>query len=707
MSSFNFIKSVGVFLAIALVATSTTKAQVFIPFGFWNGAFANLVISDASTFNFGSINVSTNTDKTFTVSNIGKSVANSMAGLAFSNAAYIFKGGSYPGAGGTCGTTLVASASCTVIVTANNATVGSLSSILQIFYVGKSAATASRAVTATFVNTATQLVWISTPSFMKINDCNAVTIQRQDGAGNPVIIASATPISSLLFNSGINGTYFSNSGCTTTITTSSIAAGTNSIIVYFRNTTAGQTGIIVATAAGLTSASQNVTITAAPTKLYVNPSPTIKTNTCTDFTIYTMDASNFQSNAGSLVTINLTTSGSNVYYSDSGCTTAITSTAILSGTSFRTIYTQNATIQTATLIGTDAAAILTLSSKSVNFNSSLTWWNASWTKRVPIDINNTDQAVAFTNQPVLVRLNSTIVNYSNIQANGADIRFVASDDVTALNYEFDKWNSGGTSEIWIRVPSIAVSSSAGFIYLYYNNPSATDVQNSSGVWTNFWSVWHLGEDPAGTAPQYKDSSAGARNSTATNSLNRTTGQIGDAADLNGATDSINVNTDLSVVLGASSTFSCWMRTSQTGAGNPWTSPGLTGIEQGGGGNDIFFGWIDTTGLIGITAGNGANAKSSFVVSNNAWRHVTISRNTTTGAVAFYINGVLSGSTTSEAGNKTLAFTFLGRMVNALNYNGLMDEVRIYSSVQTAAQVLADFKYMSNTHVIYNSIETGP
>ena len=220
-------------------------------------------------------------------------------------------------------------------------------------------------------------------------------------------------------------------------------------------------------------------------------------------------------------------------------------------------------------------------------------------------------------------------------------------------------------------------------------------------------MWHLGEDPTGTSPQYTDSVGSVRNGIATNAPTRTTGVIGDAADLSGATDSINMSSDLSVVLGASSTFSCWMRTSQTGTGNPWSSPGLTGIEQGGGSNDIFFGWLDTTGLIGITAGNGANAKSSFVVSNNAWRHVTMTRNSATGAAVFYINGVQSGSATSETGNKTLAFTFLGRMVNASNFNGLMDEVRVYSSVQSAAQVLADFKYMSNTHVIYNTIETGP
>lgn len=697
-----------VILFILFFISLSVPAQIFIPFSFWSGTSATLTISDANTYNYGSISVSTNTDKTFTVSNTGNMAATSMAGVAFSNAAYTFKGGTYPGTGGTCSTSLAMASSCTVVVTANSASTGTIASTLQITYVGKSTATASRAITATFVNTATQLAWISTASFMKINDCNAVTVQRQDSVGNPVTTGSATAITALLFNNGTAGTYYSNSGCTTTITTSSIAAGTNSITIYFRNTTSGQTGILVATAAGLISASQNVTITAAPTKLYVNPAPTIKTNTCTSFVIYTMDANNFQSNAGSTITVNLTTGGANIYYSDSGCTASITSTTILSGTSSRTLYTQNATIQTATLTGTDNAAVLSPSSKSVNFNSSLTWWNASWTQRVRIDINNTDQATSFTNQPVLVKLNSSIVNYADIQASGADIRFVASDDTTALDYEFDKWSSGGTSEIWVRVPSIAASSSSGFIYLYYKNPTAIDAQNRTGVWTNYWSVWHLGEDPAGTAPQYRDSTSGARNGTATNSPVRSMGVIGDASDLNGATDSITLGIDLSTVLGASSTFSCWMRTSQAGSGNPWTAPGLTGVEQGGGGNDIFFGWIDTAGLIGVTAGNGAAAKSNFIVNNNAWRHVTITRNSGTGAVVFYINGVQNGSATSETGNKTLAFTQFGRMLNSSTvYNGFMDEIRIYNSVQTPAQVLADFKFMSNTHVLYNSVETGP
>lgn len=525
---------------ILFLICGVVLGQVFLPLTFWSGGSATLVISDAVTYNYGSIGISIATDKTFTVSNTGSLIATSMSASAFTNSSvYSFKGGSYPGTGGTCSTDLAMGSSCTIVVTANN----------------------------------------------------------------------------------------------------------------------------------------------------------------------------YNSNAGSTITVNLTTSGSNIYYSDSGCGTVITSTTITSGTYTRTVYTQNATIQTATVTATDNAAVLLASSKAVNFNSSLTWWNGSWVRRIRIDINNTDQATSFTNQPVLIKIDSSIITYADIQANGADIRFVASDDTTSLNYEFDSWNYNGTSEIWVRVPSITASSSAGYIYMYYKNPTAVDAQNRTGVWTNYWSVWHLGEDPTSTAPQYTDSTGSGRNGTALNSPSRASGKIGYAADLNGASDAVDINSNLSTALGVSTTFSCWMRTSQTGNNTSWLAPGLTGVEQSGGGNDIFFGWIDGGGLIGITAGNGAAAKSAFVVNNNAWRHVTITRNSTSGAVVFYINGVASGSGTSETGSKTTYFDLLGEIGDTggspVNYNGLIDEVRIYNSLQAAPQVLADFKFMSNTNLIYGLVETGP
>ena len=171
---------------IVLVLAELSWTQIIIPFGFWNNTSATLVISDATTYNYGSINISTPTDKTFSVSNTGNGAAFSMNAAAFTNpTVYTFKGGTYPGTGGTCIASLQISSSCTIVVTANRATTGTVTDTIQINYRRRTAdVSATRPITATFTNVATQLAWITTPSFIKINECQSVTVQRQDSAGN-------------------------------------------------------------------------------------------------------------------------------------------------------------------------------------------------------------------------------------------------------------------------------------------------------------------------------------------------------------------------------------------------------------------------------------------------------------------------------------------------------------------------------------------
>ena len=353
------------------------------------------------------------------------------------------------------------------------------------------------------------------------------------------------------------------------------------------------------------------------------------------------------------MTVNLTTAGSNLFYSDDACSAGITSIPITTSTTSATVYTLNPTIETALQTATDAAAVLTTHSRSVTFATSLTWWDTNWAKRIRVDINNSDQAITFTNQPILVKLNTSRINYADAKSLGEDIRLVASNDVTLLSYEIEKWNPAGESLIWVKIPTVTASLATEFFYVYYGNSSSPDAQNISAVWTNYWAVWHLHQNPAAAAPQFLDATGNGRNGTNVNGVTQDVfGAIGNAVNLLGATDYIQTAVNLAPVLGVSSTLSFWMKSTQTGSGNPWTSPGITGVEEGGGGNDIFFGWIDTAGLIGVTAGNGAAAKSTFVINNNAWRHVSISRNSTSAQVSFYINGVLAGTANSEAGAKT-------------------------------------------------------
>lgn len=115
---------------------------------------AVLSISDGPTYDYGTNPTGSNSDKTFTINNTGGVAATALSGNGLA-APYSFKGGSYPGVGGTCGASLSAAASCTVVVTYSPTTVTVHNDTMDINYNdGASGQTASRNVTGTGANPA-------------------------------------------------------------------------------------------------------------------------------------------------------------------------------------------------------------------------------------------------------------------------------------------------------------------------------------------------------------------------------------------------------------------------------------------------------------------------------------------------------------------------------------------------------------------------
>lgn len=108
---------------------------------------AVLSISDGGTYNYGSLAVGANADKTFVVTNSGSLSASVMAGSGLA-APFSFKGGSYPGAGGSCGTLLAGGANCNMVVTFAPVSAGGFSDVIDLSYNnGGSTAVAQRALT--------------------------------------------------------------------------------------------------------------------------------------------------------------------------------------------------------------------------------------------------------------------------------------------------------------------------------------------------------------------------------------------------------------------------------------------------------------------------------------------------------------------------------------------------------------------------------
>ena len=112
------------------------------------------------------------------------------------------------------------------------------------------------------------------------------------------------------------------------------------------------------------------------------------------------------------------------------------------------------------------------------------WWNAAWGARRELTFDTTGITEAQMNIPVLVKLTPANFDYTQVQANGADLRFIDADGVTVLSHEIATFNVGGESLIWVKVPRIDPNSTTASITMYWNNPTAPDGQNRSGVWSN-------------------------------------------------------------------------------------------------------------------------------------------------------------------------------------------------------------------------------
>ncbi len=120
------------------------------------------------------------------------------------------------------------------------------------------------------------------------------------------------------------------------------------------------------------------------------------------------------------------------------------------------------------------------------------WWNSSWLKRRKISFDNSDQSENLVNFTVLIKLNSSRIDYSKLKDSGADIRFVDEDNITQLSYEIEHWNESKNSFIWVKVPQIDSSSNSDYIWMYYNNDDADSAENASSTWdSNYMMVHHF------------------------------------------------------------------------------------------------------------------------------------------------------------------------------------------------------------------------
>lgn len=129
--------------------------------------------------------------------------------------------------------------------------------------------------------------------------------------------------------------------------------------------------------------------------------------------------------------------------------------------------------------------------------SATAWWQADWPYRKSITVDGAAVAVdgELDNVPVLIRLHEGVFHFPDARPDGADLRFVAADDKTPLNFHVETFDPVfNMAQIWLQVPKISAGKPVQ-VWMYYGNEKATPPAEAPALTYDgtHLLVYHFGE----------------------------------------------------------------------------------------------------------------------------------------------------------------------------------------------------------------------
>ncbi|MFW5689921.1 MAG: cation transporting ATPase C-terminal domain-containing protein [Spirochaetota bacterium] len=124
-----------------------------------------------------------------------------------------------------------------------------------------------------------------------------------------------------------------------------------------------------------------------------------------------------------------------------------------------------------------------------------------WAYAVHLEIDAVGAHEALDDVPLLVRLTPERVHYEAFRLDGRDLEFRDPATDEPVPHEVQRWEPGGESLVWVRLPAVEPGERAGLVMLYGRYlPGEGD--DPAAVWSNgYVGVWHLDE----SGPPYADS----------------------------------------------------------------------------------------------------------------------------------------------------------------------------------------------------------
>jgi hypothetical protein len=346
------------------------------------------------------------------------------------------------------------------------------------------------------------------------------------------------------------------------------------------------------------------------------------------------------------------------------------------------------------------------------------WYGCGWGYRKSITIDHTKVSGTQADFPVLINLSADTDLAADAQDDGDDILFTSSDGTTKLSHEIESF-SGTTGALiaWVKVPSLSPATDT-VLYLYYNNSGATSQQNAADVWSNnFAGVWHLKENPSGTAPQMQDSTSGASHGTSGGSMSsgdQVAGEVDGSLDFDGSNDYINFGHKTPLNLTTKGTLSAWVKFNSV---PPNTYAYIVGKSNGGNADTTCYGISRDSGSGKFFLWISDNADQDLAYTSTSswtagtWYYFTGVWKGAGSTMQMYVNGAANGASLSETNNAQVDVTqdlhtgcgFDSACYSSSALNGVIDEVRV-SSINRTPEWIATEYANQNSSSTFSTVE---
>ena len=329
------------------------------------------------------------------------------------------------------------------------------------------------------------------------------------------------------------------------------------------------------------------------------------------------------------------------------------------------------------------------------------WWDDKWQYRRKILFDTTstgaDIKENLNDTAVLLRLHAGNFNFAAAKEDGSDIRFMSGDDKLPLKFQKELYDAANEIALfWVKVPRIMAGSKQDFVWIYYGNKSAAQVQDQGGVYdVNQVLVYHL--DEAEGKP--RDETAYGNHPSEFSAEMGVPATIGPGLSLNGSSDRIVIPRSSSLNFSTGFTFSTWIRILQ-----PQDNARILSWEDQ---NQSLIIGIDQTKVFAraTAAGQSSETEKTVDLPLDSWHHLALTAEPSK-RMTIYVDGRemtwvnLPGALPEPASDLCVGASLNG----AGFFSGNLDEIQLSKTARPAEWLRAAFRGQGPDNVLASFME---